>query len=700
MSKRSSNLSIGIKFALIASTLVLVALGLLSLLVSMTMTRYLNDQVMSELTASNRQVRNLADVFESTLEDEVVRLGNHFVSYLPGPLTLDERQPVRIGTETTATLRSRGERLNLNYALVDQFTERTGAVATIFVRKGDDFIRVATSGKTDTGARAVGTALEHTHPAYKPLLAGTIYRGPARVFGFDIVTTFRPLRDKEGNVIGAVCASLLIAADVDAFKHKLASVKLRESGYFYLIDMHAGDSLGSALSHPTAEGTSLLGFKDTAGREIVREMLTRKEGVLRYIAPAVAGKSAAIEKIAVFGYVPKLEWLIVGEVPTDEVFKVGAVLRAQLLIAGVVIAVLLSVFLYVALQRMVARRLNQAVDYAKRVAAGDFSSRMRSPRNDETGELLNALDDMAESLSRIVANVRVTAESIHNAARQLRAGSGDLSQRTEEQASSLEETAASMEQLTGTVKQNSDNAREANELAQRASEVAAASGEMVSQVVTTMSDIQGSSKKIADIIAVIDGISFQTNILALNAAVEAARAGEQGRGFAVVAAEVRSLAQRSAESAKEIKQLIFGSAQQVETGSKLVARAGSTMSDNVTAVKQVSELMAGIADASTQQTAGISEINRTIAVMEQMTQQNAALVEEATASTEQLGHLANELVAAVSVFKVTQSARAAEPAAADSLPPLPARFGAKPTARGASTQFKLPGTSEEEWEEF
>jgi methyl-accepting chemotaxis protein len=700
MSSKPASLSISIKFALIASILVLVCLGALSLLVSMTSARYLDDQAMSELHTATRLTRGMVEVFENTLEDEVVRLGAQFASYLPEPLTLDEKHTVQIGELATPTLRSRGQRMNLNFETVDLFTARTSAVATIFVRHGDEFVRVSTTGKTETGARAVGTALEHTHPAYRPLLRGASYQGPARVFGFEIMTNFRPLRDQSGRVIGAVCASLLIGSDIDALKQKIARMKLREQGFFYVIDAHPGDSFGTALAHPSAEGSSLLGFKDASGREVVREMLSRKEGTLRYVAPATA-KSPAAEKIAFYSYLPKLDWLIVGEVSADEVLKVQGVMRMQLSIAAVVIAALLSALLYVTLQRVVAARLRQAVAHAKRVAAGDFSSRIRSARNDETGELLNTLDDMAQSLSATVANVRSAAESIHNASQQIRAGSTDLSQRTEEQAASLEETAASMQQLTGTVKHNSDNAREAYGLAQRACQVAMASGNTVGQVVATMSGIQSSSKKIADIITVIDGISFQTNILALNAAVEAARAGEQGRGFAVVAAEVRSLAQRSAESAKEIKQLILDSAAQIEAGSRLVGEAGVTMRDNVSAVQHVSELMAGIADASRQQTAGIQEVNRTIAVMEGTTQQNAALVEEASASAEQLGQLADDLIAAVSVFQLdpTQIAASETHVVAPRSDAPDSQHNAA-SARGASTQFVRPQDNDEEWEEF
>jgi hypothetical protein len=262
---------------------------------------------------------------------------------------------------------------------------------------------------------------------------------------------------------------------------------------------------------------------------------------------------------------------------------------------------------------------------------------------------------MNDDLVGIVRQVRGSADRIRLAAAEVAASSADLSQRTEEQASSLEETAASMEELTSTVKQNSHTAEEANALAQRATQVATRGGEIVNDVVTAMTDIQSASKKIIDIASLIDSIAFQTNILALNAAVEAARAGEQGRGFAVVASEVRNLSHRSAESAKEVKQLIFSSVERVDGGTKLVAEAGATMEAIVSAVKQVSTLMAGIADASVQQTAGIQEINRTISTMEQVTQQNAALVEETIAAAQLFEEEVHRLQDVVGHFKLDRA---------------------------------------------
>ncbi|SFI42553.1 Methyl-accepting chemotaxis protein [Collimonas sp. OK307] len=302
------------------------------------------------------------------------------------------------------------------------------------------------------------------------------------------------------------------------------------------------------------------------------------------------------------------------------------------------------------ISRSITRPLGEAIKVAQTVASGNLSSRIEVKTADETGQLMQALKDMNDSLLTVVGDVRTGTDTIATASSQIASGNQDLSARTEQQASSLEETAASMEQLTSTVKQNADNARQTNQLAVSASGVAIKGGGVVSQVVETMGSINTSAKMIVDIIGVIDSIAFQTNILALNAAVEAARAGEQGRGFAVVASEVRSLAQRSAAAAKEIKTLIGDSVEKVDIGVKLVDQAGITMDEIVDSVKRVTDIMSEIAAASEEQTAGIEQVNQAIMQMDQVTQQNAALVEEAAAAAESLQDQAANLVNVVSVF--------------------------------------------------
>ncbi|HSV54604.1 MAG TPA: methyl-accepting chemotaxis protein, partial [Burkholderiaceae bacterium] len=301
----------------------------------------------------------------------------------------------------------------------------------------------------------------------------------------------------------------------------------------------------------------------------------------------------------------------------------------------------------------ITRNLNQAVKVAETVASGDLTSHIEVASQDETGKLLEALKTMNTSLVDIVGRVRDSSESIATGSSEIAMGNADLSQRTEEQAANLEETAASMEELTATVKQNADTAVQATQLAGAASTTAAQGGMAMQQVIKTMGDISASSRKISDIIGVIDGIAFQTNILALNAAVEAARAGEQGRGFAVVASEVRSLAGRSAEAAKEIKQLIGESVQKVDDGSRLVTDAGKTMEDIVMQVKRVADLIGEISSASGEQTAGISQVGDAVQQLDQVTQQNAALVEQGAAAADSLSHQAAELAKIVSLFKLS-----------------------------------------------
>lgn len=375
------------------------------------------------------------------------------------------------------------------------------------------------------------------------------------------------------------------------------------------------------------------------------------------------------------------------------------------------VAIIVTVFI----SRSLTGPITEAVKIAQVVASGDLTSRIETDYRDEAGQLLLALKDMNDNLVRIVGDMRVGTINIVDTSAQIAAGNLDLSNRTESQASSLEETASSMEELTSTVKQNADNSRQANQLVVSASDIALKGGNVVGQVIATMGSIKDSSRKIVDIIGVIDGIAFQTNILALNAAVEAARAGEQGRGFAVVASEVRSLAQRSASAAKEIKELIGDSVEKVDAGSKLVDQAGTTMNEVVEAVQHVADIMNEITSASREQSIGIEQVNTAITFMDQMTQQNAALVEEAAAAGESMRMQATKLSETFSAFKLAESGPAKSllpkpPAAASAAKKSVSASKAKPTSKlltmskhgtaKPTKNYPVGNEQEGDWEEF
>jgi len=415
------------------------------------------------------------------------------------------------------------------------------------------------------------------------------------------------------------------------------------------------------------------------------------------MVPALDAYAAAIEDIA--NYQKQLIDTAASNVRAD--YHSG---RTVLVVVGIV-AIALGALLAWLLAGSITRPLRQAVGFADKISAGDLGQTIEVHSKDETGQLLQALKDMNGSLARVVGQVRSGTDTIATASSQIAAGNQDLSSRTEEQASSLEETASSMEELTSTVKQNADNARQANQLAVSASSVAEKGGAVVAQVVDTMGSINASSKKIVDIIGVIDGIAFQTNILALNAAVEAARAGEQGRGFAVVASEVRNLAQRSAAAAKEIKTLIDDSVGKVETGAELVNQAGATMQEIVDSVKRVTDIMAEITAASAEQTDGIEQVNQAISQMDQVTQQNAALVEEAAAASEAMQEQARQLAEVVGMFRLDgmqAQARTQTPARAAALPAAtrPAVGAVVPAVARPSRPPRQLASADGEFEEF
>ena len=404
--------------------------------------------------------------------------------------------------------------------------------------------------------------------------------------------------------------------------------------------------------------------------DAARDLLLTNQPIIKELVDAFAAHHGYNEKLANMGAAEGI-----ATAASARWISSGLALAVMVLVAGMGLL----------LARRIAASLKNAIEVAHTIAGGDLSVQISATSKDEVGQLMTAMAEMSESLVRIVAEVRSGTETIGTASSEIAAGNLDLSARTEQQAGSLEETASAMEELTATVRQNSDNARQAKQMAVSASDKAVRGGEVMGDVIRTMEAIDSASNKIADIISVIDGIAFQTNILALNAAVEAARAGEQGRGFAVVATEVRNLAHRSAAAAKEIKTLISDSVEQVEQGGKLVQQAGAAMTEVVDTVRSVTDIVSEISAASAEQSTGIDEINRAITQMDEVTQQNAALVEEAAAASQSLQEQAGKLSSVVGAFKLAQG----QSNAAQHSTPVRHAPAAKPPAARKAAPLKL-----------
>ena len=646
-----------VTFAL-AGVIIAALIATITVSTSSMLERRAIDSVRSELHG----VASTVELFNKTVSSQAVSFGRIFRAGLPGEFTLDEASTVDIGGRQVPTLSVAGHPLNLDFGAPDAFTERTGGNATIFAASGDDFVRVTTSVKKENGERAVGTALDKASPAYPALRAGRTYVGLTTLFGKQFITQYEPVRDAGGRVVGALYVGVDISADVAALKERIRAVKVGDTGYFYVLSAAPGKTYGDLLVHPNKEGENILDSRSADGHPFIKEMLEKKEGTIRYDWQN-PGETATREKFAAYSEMKDWNWVIAGGTYLDEITAAATELRNRFILFGLAALGVLATLLYFLVRATVTRPLAEVQEVATRIADGDLTAQVVPRRDDEIGRLTRAINEIGARLSTVVGQVRDGAEHIATASQEISTGNLDLCSRTEEQAASLATTASSMDQLTTTVRQNADNARQADQLARSASDVAQKGGNTVSQVVARMDSISQASRKISDIIGVIDGIAFQTNILALNAAVEAARAGEQGRGFAVVASEVRNLAHRSAAAAKEIKSLIEASNGEVDAGSQLVAEAGATMQEVLDSVQRVTDIMSEISSASQEQTQGIEEINRSVVEMDTVTQQNAALVEEASAAAQAMHEQADALARSVRQFRLADEGNGAALAA-------------------------------------
>ena len=640
---RSQGLSV--KLAITNFVWVASILGLLVLAIAWGVSQSLKEKMNNEMQQGVQMLLRFVESNDKDLRQRTQFLADSLIGNLQGDLTLEQ-------DNDRPLLRLNGELLNGNSAHIQAFTKNTGAVATVFAQQaGGDYLRVATTLRNEKGDAAIGSVLDRAHPAFAAIQSGQTYMGLANLFGRQYMTHYRPLKDSSGKTVGIAFVGQDFSELLNNLKASIRNLKVGGTGYYFVLRSEPGPLNGLLDVHPAQEGSNILDAKDSDGHTFIREMLDRKQGVMNYPWQN-PGEPAVRDKVAVFGHYAPWNWVVVSSAYTDEFTAETHALITKFALFGLAAVLMLAAIWFWLIRRMIVRPLNEASRMADAIADGDLTLKIRSNRQDEIGHLLDAMNNTNVGLTRVVRAVNEQAHSVALASAEIAQSNMDLATRTESEASALEETAAAMEELGSTVAHNADHAQSADKLTREAQRVVTEGGEAVRKVVRTMQGIDASSKKIADIISVIDGIAFQTNILALNAAVEAARAGEHGRGFAVVAGEVRALAGRSAEAAKEIKNLISNSVAEIHDGNIQAAHAGETMEQAIAEIMKVTQLITDISHASGEQSNGVAQVAEAVTHMDQTTQKNAALVEEMAGATEGLRKQADELVHAVSVFRL------------------------------------------------
>ena len=672
------DLPIAGKLNIVLIAAIAVILGLAGIVLSNSLADKIEERSLADLKRTNRQVVDMIDAYSSVLERSAEMVGGQFAAGLPRRLSLDGGRTLQTGSGSFATLRGGEIALNNNFALVDGFTTATGAIATVFVRQGEDFFRVTTSLKKENGERALGTPLGSKHPAFGKLMAGEPYTGRATLFGREYMTRYIPLKDEAAQVIGVSFIGIDFTESLQALKKQILSIKVGETGYVFALD--AVKEPGKAVVHPAAEGKNLMGAKDSSGRLFVKEMIDMKSGVIRYEwFNAEKGETSPREKVTVVDTFEKWGWLVGTGSYIEEFTRDVRGVRIQFALTGLLVVAVLVAVIFFTTRHWVSAPLGEALAVTQRVAAGDLTASVAAGNRDEVGQLLSATGEMCLHLRDMIGEVNNGIATLANGVGKLATASQEVASGSGAQSDAAASMAAAVEEMTTSMDRVYEHAQDAKGMAESSGQISENGIAVIDSAIKGMGDIAATvrdssstvahlgqqSQQITSIVNVIREIADQTNLLALNAAIEAARAGEQGRGFAVVADEVRKLAERTTQSTQEIADMV-GQIQagarnavdsmslgvgQVEEGVGLANKAGESIADIKNGATRVGDAVIGISDALREQTAASQDIARNVERIAREAEHNHAQALQTSGAAADLELLAGNLRQSIARFR-------------------------------------------------